>query len=110
MDKAKKQEFEALIASEIDKTLKVIEDFMQMSQPVAPDNAIGRVSRMDAINNKAVADAGLRQAEDKLKKLNFALSKIDSDEFGICRRCGGDIPLGRLALMPQSKLCVRCAK
>ncbi|MDY0254614.1 MAG: TraR/DksA C4-type zinc finger protein [Tenuifilaceae bacterium] len=110
MDKAKKQQFEALIASEIEKTLKVIEDFKQMSQPVAPDNAIGRVSRMDAINNKAVADAGLRQAEDKLKKLNFALGKINSDEFGVCRRCGGDIPLGRLALMPQSLFCVKCAK
>lgn len=110
MDQAKKQEFEALIAYEIEKTQKIIDDFKQISQPVAPDNAIGRVSRMDAINNKAVADAGLRQAEDKLKKLNYALSKIDSEEFGVCRRCGGDIPLGRLALIPQSLFCVKCAK
>lgn len=110
MNQAKKQEFEALIAYEIEKTQKIIEDFKQISQPVAPDNAIGRVSRMDAINNKAVADAGLRQAEDKLKKLNYALSKIDSEEFGVCRRCGGDIPLGRLALIPQSLFCVKCAK
>jgi len=110
MNQAKKQEFEAFIAYEIEKTQKIIEDFKQISQPVAPDNAIGRVSRMDAINNKAVADAGLRQAEDKLKKLNYALSKIDSEEFGVCRRCGGDIPLGRLALIPQSLFCVKCAK
>ena len=60
MDKKKKQEFEELIISEIDKTLKIIEDFKEMTQPVAPDNAIGRVSRMDAINNKSVAEAGLR--------------------------------------------------
>ncbi|HDP55412.1 MAG TPA: TraR/DksA family transcriptional regulator [Bacteroidetes bacterium] len=110
MDKTKKQEFEALISNEIEKTLKAIEDFKQMTQPVAPDNAIGRVSRMDAINNKAVAEAGLRQAEEKLNKLKFALGKIDSEEFGVCRRCGGDIPLGRLALMPQSLFCVNCAK
>ncbi|MFP4556928.1 MAG: TraR/DksA family transcriptional regulator [Bacteroidales bacterium] len=110
MDKTKQQEFEALIAKEIEKTLKTIEDYKQMTQPVAPDNAIGRVSRMDAINNKSVAEAGLRQAKEKLNKLEFALSKVDSDEFGICRRCGGDIPLGRLALMPQSLFCVKCAK
>jgi DnaK suppressor protein len=110
MDKAKKQEFETLIAGEIEKTIKAIEDFKQMSQPVAPDNAIGRVSRMDAINNKAVADAGLRQAEEKLNKLKFALGKIDSEEFGLCRRCGNEIPLMRLALMPQSLFCVNCAR
>ncbi|PKP36272.1 MAG: TraR/DksA family transcriptional regulator [Bacteroidetes bacterium HGW-Bacteroidetes-15] len=110
MQKEKKLEFEALIASEISKTLKNIVDFKEMTQPIAPDDAIGRVSRMDAINNKSVAEAGLRQAEEKLNKLEFALSKVDSDEFGVCRRCGGDIPLGRLALMPQSLYCVKCAK
>lgn len=110
MDKQKKKEFETLINAEIEKTIKAIDDYKEMTQPVAPDNAIGRVSRMDAINNKSVAEAGLRQAEEKLNKLNFALSKIDSDEFGVCRRCGGDIPFKRLALMPQSLFCVSCAK
>lgn len=110
MDNDKKREFEALIAAEIEKTLKYIEDYKQMTQPIAPDNAIGRVSRMDAINNKSVAEAGLRKAKEKLNKLEFALSKVDSDEFGVCRQCGGDIPLGRLALMPQSLFCVKCAK
>jgi DnaK suppressor protein len=110
MDSKKRQEFEALIAAEIEKTLKAIEDYKEMTQPVAPDNAIGRVSRMDAINNKSVAEAGLRQAEEKLNKLRFALDKVDTEEFGICRRCGGDIPLKRLALMPQSLFCVSCAK
>jgi len=110
MDNEKKKEFEALIALEIEKTQKAIADYKEMTQPVAPDNAIGRVSRMDAINNRSVAEAGLRQAEEKLNKLKFALGKIDSDEFGICRRCGKEIPLMRLMLMPQSFFCVNCAK
>ena len=110
MDSKKRLEFEALIKVEIEKTLKAINDYKEMTQPVAPDNAIGRVSRMDAINNRSVAEAGLRQAVEKLNKLNFALSKTDSDEFGFCRICRKEIPLMRLALMPQSLFCVNCAK
>ena len=110
MDKLKKHEFETLIATEIEITLKTIEEYKQTTQPIAPDNAIGRVSRMDAINNKSVAEAGLKKGKEKLNKLEFALSKVNSEEFGICHRCGGDIPLGRLALMPQSLFCVKCAK
>jgi DnaK suppressor protein len=110
MNQEKRKELETLIESEIEETKKAIEDYKEMTQPVAPDDAIGRVTRMDAINNKAVAEAGLRQTEEKLNKLQFALSKIDSDEFGVCRRCWGEIPLKRLALMPQSLFCVNCAK
>ena len=110
MKKDKKEELKELIEREIEMTKNVISDFNQMSQPVAPDNAIGRVSRMDAINNKSVADAGLRQAQEKLNKLEFALEKIETDEFGACRRCGKEIPPMRLLLMPQSLYCVNCAK
>ena len=110
MNTQRRKEFEKLIAEEIVKTEKTVADYSQMVIPEPPDSAIGRVSRMDAINNRSVAEAGLRQAQDKLNKLQFALSKVDTDEFGICRRCGGDIPLGRLALMPQSLYCVNCAK
>jgi DnaK suppressor protein len=110
MNTHRQKEFEKLIAEEIVKTEKNVADYSQMVIPEPPDCAIGRVSRMDAINNRSVAEAGLRQAQDKLNKLKFALSKVDTDEFGICRRCGGDIPLGRLALMPQSLFCVNCAK
>jgi len=110
MNQEKRKELETRIESEIEETKKAIEEYKEMTQPVAPDDAIGRVTRMDAINNKAVAEAGLRQAEEKLNKLQFALDKIDSDEFGVCRRFGGEIPLKRLALMPQSLFCVSCAK
>jgi DnaK suppressor protein len=80
-----------------------------MTQPIAPENSIGRVSRMDAINNKSVAEATLRSARRKLNNLKLALSKIDSPEFGICTRCKKPIPSARLMFMPQSTRCVHCA-
>jgi DnaK suppressor protein len=110
MNTSRRKEFEKLIAEEIARTEKTVADYSHMVVPEPPDCAIGRVSRMDAINNRSVAEAGLRQAQDKLSKLKFALSKIDTDEFGLCRKCNNEIPLMRLMLMPQSLFCVHCAK
>ena len=78
-------------------------------KPISPENAIGRVSRMDAINNKGVADAAMRQAERKLVSLRVALSKIDSPTFGNCGRCKNPIRPARLMYMPESAMCIRCA-
>jgi DnaK suppressor protein len=80
-----------------------------MSSLVSPDNVIGRVSRMDAINNKSVVDAALLKAEERLKKLHLILDRLDDPDFGKCRKCRQPIPEGRLLIMPESTLCVRCA-
>ena len=100
----------AKIEEEIVKTRQKISDYEEMSSPVSPDDAIGRVSRMDAINNKSVTEAALRQAKDKLGKLEHALQHVDDDNFGQCRRCDQDIPVMRVVLMPESTYCVRCAR
>ena len=86
-----------------------IEELKELTQPIEPDCAIGRVSRMDAINNKSVNEAALRTAEDKLKNINLALERIDDEKFGKCISCGEPIPIQRLVVMPESSKCVRCA-
>ena len=80
------------------------------SQPISPENSIGRVSRMDAINNKGVSDAALRNAKRQLNSLELALTKVDAPTFGDCSNCKRTIQPARLMFMPQSTLCVRCAR
>ena len=80
------------------------------TQPIAPENSIGRLSRMDAINNKSVAEAALRSARSRLGRLRVALTKIDTPNFGQCARCGTDIQLKRLMYLPESTYCIRCAR
>lgn len=104
-----KEEIKARIEEEIILTLKKIEDYRELTKPIAPENAIGRVSRMDAINNKSINDVALQKAELKLNNLKVALSKIDDIDFGLCRKCNQAIPLGRLLLMPQAAMCVNCS-
>ena len=105
-----KVDIEKLIQAEILKTEGLIEEYKEMTKPIAPENAIGRISRMDAINNKSINEAALRKAETKLKNLKFALSNLDNPEFGVCAKCKGEIPVQRLILMPQSRFCVNCAR
>lgn len=44
----------------------------------------------------------------KLQLIDDALHRVDSDEYGICEECGGEIAHGRLEAMPFSRLCVTC--
>jgi len=97
------------IEEEIAKTLILIEDYEELSKPTAADVAIGRISRMDAINNKSISEAALRQAKDKLNKLNYVLTRVDSADFGMCARCNTAIPLGRILIKPERIYCVNCA-
>lgn len=97
------------ILAEITKTEKRIAEYKEMTQPIAPENAIGRLSRMDAINNKSVMEAGQRQAEEKLDKLKYVLTQVGKENFGICKKCSNQIPIGRILLRPESLYCVNCA-
>ena len=105
-----KEEIKSRIKEELALTEVSIKKYKELTKPIAPDCAIGRVSRMDAINNKSVNQLALRNSETKLSNLKIALSKIDDSDFGICIRCNKPIPLGRILLMPQVITCVNCSR
>lgn len=109
MSEINRAEIKEKIIAEITKTEKQVIEYRELSRPVEPDCAIGRVSRMDAINNKSVNEAALRKADNKLVKLKEALKRIDEEGFGICIKCGDAIPLGRILFVPQTQTCVKCS-
>lgn len=104
------EEIKQKILAEIAKTEKLVVEYREMSKPVAPDDAIGRVSRMDAINNKSVTESALRKAEEKLRMLDQVLSKAGTEDFGRCVKCRREIPPGRILFKPESLFCVNCAQ
>lgn len=109
MDKKDRATLKKKIEEEIAKAEVDIVEMEKMAQPITPENSIGRVSRMDAINNKSVVDAALRTKRAKLTKLQVALNKIDDESFGNCTICNYAIQPMRLMFMPESTKCVRCA-
>lgn len=110
MTDQEKSDIKARLLEEIEKTTNSIADYREITKPISPENAIGRISRMDAINNKSVAEAALLQSEGKLKNLQLVLDSIGDKDFGICLKCQKPIPIGRILLMPQSRYCVNCAR
>ena len=95
---------------ELENLNEEITQLEQSTQPISPDNAIGRVSRMDAIGNKMVNEQALNNAKSKRAQLITVLDKIDKPDFGKCMYCMQPIRFERLMAMPESTLCMRCAR
>ena len=110
MNSEEREKLKREIVDEIEAQKHLIDSLEETSKPVAPDNAIGRLTRMEAISSKAVSEASLNSAKTKLAKLTTALEKVDQPDFGICIRCEKPIPPGRVMAMPENVLCVPCAE
>ncbi|TMV06581.1 TraR/DksA family transcriptional regulator [Ruegeria sediminis] len=71
--------------------------------------AIGRLSRMDALQNQAMAKAQQARRDLEARRLTAALHRIDEGEYGYCEDCGDEIARGRLELDLAASRCVSCA-
>ena len=109
LDTLQKEDIKKKIQAQLLETKQDIANLEELTKPIAPDNAIGRLTRMDAINNKSINQAALNSCRHKLSMLNKALGRINDPEFGICTDCGKPIPAGRIMIMPETNLCVHCA-
>ena len=45
---------------------------------------------------------------EKLHAIDEALERIKDKSYGVCESCEGEIQLGRLKVLPFTRLCVRC--
>jgi len=72
------------------------------------DQPIGRLSRMDAMQQQQMTLANRRIAETRLQQIAAALERIDSGDFGICVECEEEIDAARLRARPESPFCVDC--
>lgn len=79
------------------------------AKPVELDQpAIGRLSRMDAMQHQQMAEATMRQAKLRLDGVQAALRAISAGEYGECRNCGEYISYKRLLVKPEAALCIEC--
>ncbi len=79
-------------------------------KPVELDQqAVGRLSRMDAMQQQEMAAAAERSRKRDLMRIEMAERRLASDDYGYCAECDEEIPDGRLAIDPMAEKCVRCA-
>ncbi len=110
MNKNEKSQLDRCIKEKIESVKIDIKAYAELSKPVSPDNAIGRITRMEAINSKSINEASLNMARATLKRLENALKVIDDPDFGYCYECEEPIPFARLMILPESVYCVKCAE
>ena len=79
-------------------------------RPVELDQTrIGRLSRMDALQDQAMALETDRRRGLEIERIEAALKRIEADDYGYCLSCGEEIPAKRLELDPATPVCVDCA-
>ncbi|MDU8945701.1 TraR/DksA family transcriptional regulator [Ovoidimarina sediminis] len=71
--------------------------------------SVGRLSRMDAMQRQAMAQANARRRMALRQRIMAALLRMDEGEFGYCTDCGDEIAPGRLDADPTHPMCVSCA-
>lgn len=79
--------------------------------PVTLDQArIGRLSRMDAMQQQAMAQAAARLTALEERRIRIALERMASGDYGYCTHCDEEISEGRLRVDPGALTCIACAQ
>lgn len=71
---------------------------------------VGRLSRMDAMQQQAMSQAASHLAELERQRIQAALERLRKEEYGYCVICGDEIAEGRLRFDPSVPTCITCAK
>ena len=73
------------------------------------DSSIGRLSRMDALQNQQIALELKRRQENQLLRIENAFKRLAKGQYGLCGKCKKPIEEERLEVFPDTVTCVRCA-
>lgn len=80
----------------------------ETSKAVDLDEPIGRLSRIDAIQQQKMSQAHQLRNDIRLRQLYAALKRIEEGDYGECMRCGEFIPKPRLDARPEVPVCIEC--
>ena len=80
-------------------------------KPVELDQqSVGRLSRMDAMQVQAMAQAVEARRQGRLRRIEAALRRMETGDYGYCVSCDEEIPIQRLEVDPAIERCVDCAE
>lgn len=79
-------------------------------KPVELDqSSVGRLSRMDALQMQAMAQATEGRRGHEILRIEATLKRVDAGDYGWCTTCGEAIAAKRLAADPTVATCIDCA-
>ena len=99
------------LEAERDELLALSAGAAEERRPVELDQqSVGRLSRMDALQVQAMAQAVEVRRQGRLQRIEAALQRLDEGEYGYCVECGEEIPKKRLEVDLTLTHCVDCAQ
>ena len=87
---------------------QLLENSSDGAQPVSLDEPIGRLSRMDAMQQQSMVQANRRTSQTRLTRIEAALRRHANDEYGPCMGCEEEIGYARLKAQPEAPFCIGC--
>lgn len=103
-------EFRRILSDRKQSVSALIDATAEARKPVTLDQeAVGRVSRIDAMQRQAMALATRRGYDRELQKIEAAFRRMDAGDFGYCVNCGEQVARSRLHADPTAAACIDCA-
>lgn len=110
MDRDEQSRYGAALEAAAAELRRLLAGDQESTQPVAPDRAIGRLSRVGAMRARQMSLVGRRRERERLRRIEHALGLVGQGTYGSCTRCGEDIGRARLYAIPDTFLCVVCVE
>jgi DnaK suppressor protein len=76
---------------------------------VAPDKGLGRLSRMEAMQDQQLVMEMRRRKKRQLVEIKLAISRLEMGNYGTCVFCGKEISPERLEVAPEVQTCMSCS-
>ena len=104
------EKFRGLLENRKAELIASVANASKAAAPVELDQQVqGRLSRMNAIQGQAMAQATIERRRVEISQIDAAFQRMKEGEFGYCVECGEDIAPKRLELNPAIARCVDCA-
>lgn len=86
-------------------------EFQKINSPLELDQSrLGRLSRMDAMQVQQMELETSRRRLAQIMRIDGALKRLKTDDFGLCFVCGDELDERRLALDPTTTRCISCVE
>lgn len=72
--------------------------------------SVGRLSRMDALQQQAMAQGMSLRLERRIQGIEAALARFEAGSYGLCCQCDDEIAEARLESDPAAVFCAACMR
>ena len=108
MNDLERQAVKRQLLDDLNSLEREIKELQDLTKPITPECALGTLGRFELMNDQDIYEKTLQEAIKRQTKLNYALTKINKEEFGLCVECDEEINFERLLLIPESTHCMEC--